>query len=93
VRDTVHPDGDIEIVYTGLRPGEKMFEELVIGADLVPTSHAAILRAREGFDRWDHVEQQLSRLEAVVSQHDARGVRAVLAQPSRDLSRTEQGGS
>lgn len=89
VRDAGRPDGDIEIVYTGLRPGEKMFEELVIGADLEPTSHPAILRAREGFDRWDFVEQQLSRLEAVVSQHDAKGVRAVLAQPARDYSRVD----
>ena len=86
VRDAGRSDGDIEIVYTGLRPGEKMFEELVIGADLEPTSHPAILRAREGFDRWAHVERQLSRLEAVVSQHDAKGVRAVLAQPTREYS-------
>ncbi len=89
VRDASRPDGDIEVVYTGLRPGEKMFEELVIGADLEPTSHPAILRAREGFDRWEFVERQLSRLEAVVSQHDAKGVRAVLAQPTRDYSRVE----
>lgn len=93
VRDAGHPDGDIEIIYTGLRPGEKMFEELVIGADLEPTNHAAILRAREGFDRWDHVEQQLSRLEAVVSQHDAKGVRAVLAQPAREYRRVDQPGA
>jgi len=89
VRDAGRPDGDVEIVYTGLRPGEKMFEELVIGADLEATSHPAILRAREGFDRWAHVERQLSRLEAVVSQHDAKGVRAVLVQPAREYSRVD----
>ena len=80
IRESSNPHGDIEIVFTGLRPGEKMFEELVIGSHLVPTSHPAILRAREGFDSWRRVEQLLQSMEAVVSQHDPKAVRSLLAQ-------------
>jgi FlaA1/EpsC-like NDP-sugar epimerase len=47
LRDAARPDGDIEIVVTGLRPGEKLHEELVINGDLGPTSHPRILRAIE----------------------------------------------
>lgn len=52
VRDHQHPDGDIEIVVTGLRPGEKMHEELLIGSDMLTTPHPKILRARE-----DHLSE------------------------------------
>ena len=45
VRDDLHPDGDIEIVVTGLRPGEKLYEELLIGENPEPTAHARIMKA------------------------------------------------
>ena len=47
LRDASHPDGDIEIVCTGLRPGEKLFEELLIDSDSRPTAHPLIHRAKE----------------------------------------------
>lgn len=47
VKDVEHPDGDIEIVYTGLRAGEKLYEELLIGDNVVNTAHSKILRAQE----------------------------------------------
>lgn len=47
VRDTHNPDGDIEIRCTGLRPGEKLYEELLIEASSEPTAHPLIYRARE----------------------------------------------
>ena len=48
LRDAAHPDGDIEIVCTGLRPGEKLYEELLIEAESQPTDHPLIYRARNG---------------------------------------------
>lgn len=47
IRDADHPDGDIEITITGLRPGEKIHEELLIGSDAEPSAHPRIHRARE----------------------------------------------
>ena len=47
LRDSAHPDGDIEIICTGLRPGEKLYEELLIDAEAQPTAHPLIYRAEE----------------------------------------------
>lgn len=47
LRDTEHPEGNIEIVFTGLRPGEKLYEELLIGDNVVGTTHPKIMRAME----------------------------------------------
>jgi FlaA1/EpsC-like NDP-sugar epimerase len=70
VRDGVHPDGDIEIVYTGLRSAEKLFEELLIGNDVTATDHPMIMRAIEHSIPWprmqrllDHITVALERLE------------------------------
>jgi FlaA1/EpsC-like NDP-sugar epimerase len=87
VRDAEHPEGEIEIVFTGLRPGEKMFEELVIGSTLEPTAHPSILRAREALVPWSDLEPLLQRLEAASSQHDQAAVRRMLMEPSAALSR------
>ncbi len=51
VRDASHPDGDIAIEYVGLRDGEKMYEELLIGENIIPTEHARIMRSHEPFLR------------------------------------------
>jgi len=80
VRDASNPGGEIEVVFTGMRPGEKMFEELVIGAELRPTAHPAVMVAVEGFAGWDPLDLQLQALEASVSQHDAAAVRRQVGQ-------------
>ena len=46
------PEGDIEVTITGLRPGEKLFEEMLIGKDPKPTQHARIMKANEEFLAW-----------------------------------------
>ena len=56
------PQGDIEIVFTGLRPGEKLYEELLIGDDPQGTSHPRIMMAREVSMAWGDLEMVLSKL-------------------------------
>ena len=62
VRDDENPDGDIEIVYTGLRPAEKLFEELLIGNNVTGTEHPMIMRAMEHSLPWPQVQQMLDEL-------------------------------
>lgn len=64
VRDEATPDGDIRIEYTGLRPGEKLFEELLLGDNVTRTDHPMILRAREYSLPWKHVRKMLDELTA-----------------------------
>ena len=78
MRDQERPDGEIEIQFTGLRPGEKLFEELVIGADLQRTSHPGVLQARELYLPWSNLEQRLIEIEACLDQRDAVGLRRML---------------
>lgn len=72
-----NPDGDIEIVPIGLRPGEKLYEELLIGDNPQPTSSSHIMMAREGFLSWDKLERELEELRAAVEAEDNRRLHAV----------------
>lgn len=78
VQDEENPDGDIAIVETGLRPGEKLYEELLIGAEAQPTQHARIFRAREDHPPWADLEEQLVQIDRLVRVGDALGIRAKL---------------
>ncbi len=80
VRDAEHPGGDIEIVITGLRPGEKLYEELLIGDNPQPTDHPRIMKAREGFVPWAELEPRLLVFRQAVADGDAPAVRALLEQ-------------
>lgn len=71
VRSADNPDGDIEIVETGLRPGEKLYEELLIGDNPEPTNHPRIMRAREGLLRWSELESELQKIDAAIRSGDS----------------------
>ena len=73
-----NPTGDIEVVFTGLRPGEKLYEELLIGDDPQGTSHPRIMMAREVFLHWEQVEDLLSQLQRASQAFDCRAVIEVL---------------
>ncbi len=72
VRDEDHPEGDIEIAYTGLRPAEKLFEELLIGNNVTGTEHPMILRAIEHSMPWDRVQGLLEEILTAMSRFDCQ---------------------
>lgn len=78
VRDEEHPDGDIEIQFTGLRPAEKLYEELLIGTNVTGTEHPMIMRAMEDFLPWDVISQFARQLESAAASADCERVRALL---------------
>lgn len=78
VRDEHHPEGDIEIQITGLRPGEKLYEELLIGDNPMPTQHPRIMKAREDFIAWPALEPRLIQLREAILDNDVNTIRAML---------------
>ncbi|MGM4983298.1 MULTISPECIES: polysaccharide biosynthesis protein [Rhizobium] len=78
VRDEDEPDGDIELEITGLRPGEKLFEELLIGDNPQPTSHPRIMQAKEDFLAWPELSKRLTALEAALDENDIPLARTML---------------
>lgn len=78
VKDELRPQGDIEIEISGLRPGEKLYEELLIGGNPKPTSHSQIMKAHEEFVPWAELEATLNTLEIALGVNDAQAVCAIL---------------
>jgi FlaA1/EpsC-like NDP-sugar epimerase len=79
VRDADNPDGDIAIEYTGLRPAEKLFEELLIGSNVTGTDHPMILRAIEHRLSWPKMEQILNDLLVALASFDCHHALELLA--------------
>jgi FlaA1/EpsC-like NDP-sugar epimerase len=78
VRGDESPDGDIEIKFTGLRPGEKLYEELLIGDNVTPTAHAKIMRAEESVIVWSKLDVVLKALVEVNAMCDCGKARDIL---------------
>lgn len=91
VRDADHPQGDIAIEVTGLRPGEKLYEELLIGDNPEPTEHPRIMKAHEDFVPWHDLTASLDALGEAIQANDVPTIRTWLFklvsgyQPSSDV--------
>ena len=78
VRSDKNPHGDIAIEFTGLRPGEKLYEELLIGDNVVPTRHPMIMSANEDYIPWEILKGKLTELLSAVDHDDYTRVRQLL---------------
>jgi FlaA1/EpsC-like NDP-sugar epimerase len=91
IKNEQNPDGDIEIEITQLRPGEKLYEELLIGSNSEPTSHHRIIKAHETFLKWDKLEDEIKTLTIALNANDVALVRHLLQklvtdyQPNKDI--------
>jgi FlaA1/EpsC-like NDP-sugar epimerase len=78
VKDESNPNGDIEIKYIGLRPGEKLFEELLIGKNTTDTDNSLIMRAKEDMLPFDELKPILEDLRKEVERYDNEKIRKLL---------------
>jgi FlaA1/EpsC-like NDP-sugar epimerase len=78
LRDDQNPDGDIEIEVIGLRPGEKLYEELLIGENPKLTSHSRVMKAHEEFLPWTQLEDDLRTLEMLLNVNDVGAIRTMM---------------
>ena len=78
VKDELHPDGDIEIKYTGLRVGEKLYEELLIGDNVSRTDNPLIMRAQENMLSWNKLKELLDDLNNANDNFDHKNLREIL---------------
>jgi FlaA1/EpsC-like NDP-sugar epimerase len=75
VRDAANPQGDIEMVFTGLRPGEKLYEELLISDNPQGTQHPRIMKAYEVSVPWQALEPALAELDALLVANDVPAIK------------------
>jgi FlaA1/EpsC-like NDP-sugar epimerase len=79
-RSAANPNGDIAIAITGLRPGEKLYEELLIGDNPEPTEHPRIMKAHEPHLPWDQLQPVFSTLLVAADQNNVSAIKAVFLQ-------------
>ncbi|MEI8644235.1 nucleoside-diphosphate sugar epimerase/dehydratase [Pseudoalteromonas sp. Hal040] len=89
VKSSQHPSGDIEIQCTGLRPGEKLYEELLIGDNVVGTDHQRIMSAHEVKMPWDELEQILFELKSSCDLNDHHSIRKLLLEAPTAFNPTD----
>jgi FlaA1/EpsC-like NDP-sugar epimerase len=78
LKDKNNPEGDIEIKLTGLRPGEKLYEELLIGDNVSTTEHKRILRAEEDFLTTEELELHIDLLKKAEKEGDVKALKEIL---------------
>tara|TARA_Y100001978_G_scaffold194929_1_gene202567 strand:+ start:101 stop:2035 length:1935 start_codon:yes stop_codon:yes gene_type:complete len=80
LKDKDNPNGDIEILITGLRPGEKLFEELLIENNSLSTKHPKIYKAQDYFIPWSELENEIINLEKAIEQNDLKKIIYILGE-------------
>lgn len=90
VRDDDNPDGDIEIKITGLRPGEKLYEELLVGDNVSGTSHSRIMTATEKYLEWPELESVLQNLDSACSCSDYENIIHILHTAPTDYTPSDK---
>jgi FlaA1/EpsC-like NDP-sugar epimerase len=90
VKDEKNPDGDIEIEISGLRPGEKLYEELLIGDNPKPTSHQRIMKSHEKFIPWADLENKLNTLQVALDVNDVGVIRLMMQQLISDYTPSDE---
>ena len=90
VKDKDHPKGDIEIEITGLRHGEKLYEELLLGNELIPTQHKRIFQAHEEGIPWTKIQSILDDLNLAIQSRDQDLIRNIMMESSTDYSPTKE---
>jgi len=78
IRDQANPEGDIEIQITGLRAGEKLYEELLIGDNPAPTSHPRIMKAHEVYLSWSELLPILQQMQVAAGEDDVDAIKRML---------------
>jgi FlaA1/EpsC-like NDP-sugar epimerase len=84
IKDNDHPDGDISIEFTGLRPGEKLYEELLIGDNVSTTKHPLIMKAEEECLSERDIINFLNELDDACNSNDQKMIRSVLMEAIQD---------
>ncbi|KQU84308.1 capsular biosynthesis protein [Variovorax sp. Root318D1] len=80
VRDARNPEGDIELSITGLRPGEKLYEELLIGDNAMPTVHPRVMKAHEACPPWRELATEIDELRTLLARNDVPAIKRQLQQ-------------
>ena len=78
LKDEYNPYGDIEIEITGLRPGEKLYEELLIEENSLPTNHPKIFKAQDNFINWSELKIDIQSLENYIYNNDVKNILSIL---------------
>lgn len=86
VRDLNNSDGDIEIAFTGLRPAEKLYEELLISGNVVGTDHPRIWKAHESGANWDEVADAIDAISRAVVSNDCDAMRRILLEVVKEYT-------
>ncbi|AKE52336.1 polysaccharide biosynthesis protein [Kangiella geojedonensis] len=85
VKSADNPNGDIEIAYSGLRPGEKLYEELLVGSNVEGTTHPRIMTANEKYLEWIDINELIKNLDSACNQYDQVRIREILLEAPTDF--------